>query len=174
MKYYTIQVKNNAEERFISLFQERNPALALALYFPRRVLPERRGGETAFRCAPVFPGYLFVGLNDEGKRVLAMEALRIIENFFRFLPTNGAAMPLSGRDLEIVLHFIKHDESAAGISRVYFDMNERIVVLSGALKGLEGRIIKVDRRKRRAKVKLDLYSTSFSVDLAFETIDRRR
>jgi transcriptional antiterminator NusG len=172
LKYYTIQVKNHFEERFISLFHERNPALALPLYFPRRIVPERRGGGTEYRCAPVFPGYLFAGIGDEEKRLLSMEALRVMENFFRFLPANSAAAPLSGRDLEIVLHFIKNDESAAGVSSVYFDTDERIVVVSGALKGLEGRIIKVDRRKGRAKIKLDLYGTSFRIDLAFETIDR--
>jgi transcriptional antiterminator NusG len=36
--------------------------------------------------------------------------------------------------------------------------------------GLEGRIIKVDKRKRRAKIMLDLYNDSFSIDLAFEVI----
>jgi transcriptional antiterminator NusG len=36
--------------------------------------------------------------------------------------------------------------------------------------GLEGSIIKVDKRKGRAKIKLDLYNDSFSIDLAFEVI----
>ncbi|MCL2557796.1 MAG: antitermination protein NusG, partial [Treponema sp.] len=39
------------------------------------------------------------------------------------------------------------------------------------LKGLEGRIIKVDKRKKRAKIRLDLYDESFAIDLAFEIID---
>jgi transcriptional antiterminator NusG len=53
---------------------------------------------------------------------------------------------------------------------VYFDRNSRIVVLEGPLMGLEGKIIKVDKRKGRAKIKLDLYDNSFSCDLAFEVI----
>jgi transcriptional antiterminator NusG len=36
--------------------------------------------------------------------------------------------------------------------------------------GLEGRIVKVDRRKGRAKIMLDLYNDSFSIDLGFEVI----
>jgi transcriptional antiterminator NusG len=36
--------------------------------------------------------------------------------------------------------------------------------------GLEGNIIKVDKRKGRAKIKLDLYDDSFSIDLGFELI----
>ena len=59
----------------------------------------------------------------------------------------------------------------AGKSRVYFNENSRIVVVDGPLLGLEGKIIKVDKRKGRAKIKLDLYDDSFSIDLAFETIE---
>jgi transcriptional antiterminator NusG len=44
------------------------------------------------------------------------------------------------------------------------------VVISGPLSGLEGRIIKADKRKGRAKVKLDLYGDSFCIDLAFEVL----
>jgi transcriptional antiterminator NusG len=77
---------------------------------------------------------------------------------------------LQDKDLEIVLHFIKMAGPVAGRSRVYFDENSRIVVADGPLLGLEGKIIKVDKRKGRAKIKLDLYDDSFSIDLAFEVI----
>jgi transcriptional antiterminator NusG len=53
---------------------------------------------------------------------------------------------------------------------VYFNENSRIVVVEGPLVGLEGRIIKVDKRKGRAKISLDLYNDSFAIDLAFEVI----
>jgi len=53
---------------------------------------------------------------------------------------------------------------------VYFNEDSRIVVVEGPLMGLEGRIVKVDRRKGRAKIMLDLYNDSFSIDLAFEVI----
>jgi transcriptional antiterminator NusG len=37
---------------------------------------------------------------------------------------------------------------------------------------MEGNIIKVDRRKGRAKVKLELYKDSFTVDFGFRDIQR--
>ncbi|MFW5689149.1 MAG: KOW motif-containing protein, partial [Spirochaetota bacterium] len=45
-----------------------------------------------------------------------------------------------------------------------------IEVKEGPLAGLEGRIVKVDRRKQRAKVRLDLYQESFLVDFGFELL----
>ena len=70
----------------------------------------------------------------------------------------------------MALHFIKKIGPVAGKSKVYFDENSRIVVTEGPLMGLEGKIVKVDKRKGRAKIKLDLYDDSFAIDLAFEVI----
>jgi transcriptional antiterminator NusG len=68
------------------------------------------------------------------------------------------------------MHFIREVGPVAGKSKVYFDDNSRIVVISGPLSGLEGRIVKADKRKGRAKIKLDLYGDSFFIDLAFEVL----
>ncbi|MDR3147356.1 MAG: antitermination protein NusG, partial [Treponema sp.] len=92
------------------------------------------------------------------------------DGFFRFLKSNQDISPMADRDLEVALHFIKNVGPVAGKSRVYFNEDSRIVVVEGPLMGLEGRIIKVDKRKRRAKIKLDLYNDSFSIDLGFEVI----
>ena len=51
-----------------------------------------------------------------------------------------------------------------------FDANQRIVVEKGPMKGLEGQIIKVDKRKKRARVRLDLYDSTFEIDFGFELL----
>src|SRR4030042_33612 len=55
-------------------------------------------------------------------------------------------------------------------SRARFDSERRIQVIDGPLKALEGRIVRVDRRKRRARVRLELYENSFLIDFGFEDI----
>jgi len=98
--------------------------------------------------------------------------LRTIRNctgFVRFLKTNQDIRPLEGEDLELVRHFLSFGEIVEQ-SKVTFDVNNRIVVQEGPLKGLEGRITKVDKRKGRAKVQLDMYDNSFRIDLGFEVL----
>lgn len=56
----------------------------------------------------------------------------------------------------------------SGLLMVHFDENERIVVDEGPLKGLEGSIIKVDRRKQRAKIQLDFHGSTYTLDLGFK------
>jgi transcriptional antiterminator NusG len=170
MNYYAIQVRTRAENKFIKLFKALHPHITLPVYFPQRRLDIRRKGKVTPSMSAVFPGYIFIEA-DSDENILAYQwEFRRTEGFYRFLRSNQEITPLADRDLELVLHFIKNAGPVAGKSRVYFNENSRIVVVEGPLAGLEGRIIKVDKRKGRAKVSLDLYNDSFAIDLAFEVI----
>ena len=151
------------------LFAGLHPEVRFPLHFPRRRIDIRRRGIMQQSTASVFPGYIFVEAEKED--IIAHQwAFRRTKDFYRFLKSNQDICPLGGRDLELVMHFIIRAGPIAGISRVYFNENARIVVTEGPLMGLEGKIIKVDKRKKRAKVKLSLYDDSFAIDLAFEVM----
>jgi len=169
MNYYAIQVKTRGEDKFIRLFNSLHPEAPFFLHFPRRRIDIRRKGSVRQSTAAVFPGYIFI--EAESEDIAAHQwAFRRTAGFYRFLKSNQDISPLADRDLELVLHFVKKAGPVAGISRVYFNENSRIVVIDGPLVGLEGRIIKVDKRKKRAKIKLNLYDDSFAIDLSFEVI----
>jgi transcriptional antiterminator NusG len=170
MKYYAIQVKTRAEEKYIKLFNALHPAIALKIYFPKRKIDIRRKGVLLQSTPAVFPGYIFVEIDEYDDILKYHWDFRRTEGFFRFLKSNQNIRALHNKDLEVVLHFIKNVGPLADKSKVYFDNNSRIVVTEGPLMGLEGKIIKVDKRKGRAKIKLDLYDESFAIDLAFEII----
>jgi transcriptional antiterminator NusG len=176
VNYYALQVKTRGEEKYIKLFRALHSGIALPLYFPQRQIDIRRRGKIIHSTAAIFPGYIFAELQPDDDIMKYQWIIRRTEGFYRFLRSNQDISALQGRDLELALHFIKKTGPIAGKSRVYFDENSRIVVTEGPLMGLEGKIIKVDKRKGRAKIKLDLYDDSFSVDLAFEvigTLERR-
>jgi transcriptional antiterminator NusG len=170
MQYYTIQVKTRNENTFIKLFKALNPGAGIEIYFLERKLNERKNGIVKSILSPIFPGYLFIEVDEDETIERYHWQLRKTDGFYRFLKSNQDIVPLAGKDLETVLHFLKKTGTVAGISRVHFDENSRIVIDEGPLKGLEGKIIKVDKRKGRAKIKLDIYGDSFAIDLAFEMI----
>ncbi|MDR1566870.1 MAG: antiterminator LoaP [Treponema sp.] len=171
MNYYALQVKTRGEEKYIKLFKALHPEITLPVYFPQRALDIRRRGKIIHTKAAVFPGYVFIELSRDDSILNYHWAFRRTEGFYRFLRSNQDIVPLADRDLEMVLHFIRQTGSVAGKSRVTFDENSKIVVIEGPLSGLEGKIIKVDKRKGRAKIKLDLYDDSFTIDLAFEVLE---
>ena len=73
----------------------------------------------------------------------------------------------------IIQHFLGLGPKI-GSSLVKFDENDRIVVVEGPLKGIEGNIIKVDRRKQRAKIRVAFGGSSHTMDLSFEDISKQR
>ena len=172
MNYYVIQVKTGGEEKYLKsarlALAHIDPEASPQLIWPRRRLKIRRQGKTKDVLAPIFPGYVF--LETESIETDVYWTLRRGIGFYKFLNSNRNIEALTGQDRELLLHFLRLGEVVEK-SKVYFDENKRIRVVEGALKGLEGCIVKVDRRKRRAKIRLALYDDSFLIDFGFEVIE---
>ncbi len=181
MSYFVIQVMTRSEDRFIRLAS--NALLVAAssdgepgaeelrpgrLFWPRRRLTIRKGGVNRLSLAPIFPGYVFY--EAEGLDSRAYWEMKRQTGFIRFLKDNSQIEPLAGTGLELLVHFISFGE-IVDKSQAYFDENQRIRITSGPLKGLEGRITKVDKRRGRAKVRLALYEEAFLIDFGFELLE---
>jgi len=169
MQYYTVHVLTSSEDDFARRLR---PLLGPErLIVPKKMMPIRRRGKTAQELSPVFTGYVFIeseGILDEPA---IYWTIRRTPGFIRFLRENSTPTPLSARDVLLLRHFISFGEYA-DTSKVTFDEDDRIIVLEGPLKGLEGHIIKVNRRKGRAKVLLDMYGEQFPIDLGFAVVER--
>jgi transcriptional antiterminator NusG len=168
MSFFALQIWTGTEGRFLSLAKQRAEEGRLRLLWPRRRLRIRRRGAWKDALAPIFPGYLFIQADtiDPGD----YHMLKGVPGFIRFLPSNTNFVPLEAKDQQLLLHFLAFGEIVEK-SRVYFDENRRIRVLAGPLKGLEGMIVRVDRRKGRAKVRLEMYDNSFEVDFGFDALE---
>lgn len=175
MNYYAMQVVTTQEGKFLrraAYYMETNGLAggeAGRLIVPRRALTIRKRGVVKNTESPIFPGYVFLETESMAPRMYWL--LKRIEGFCRFLKDNHNIEPLTGTDAELFLHFLSFGEVVER-SKVFFDEDNRIQVIDGPLKGLEGLIIKVDRRKCRAKVRLSLYDNSFPIDLGFDQIEQ--
>ncbi|MBN2551694.1 MAG: antiterminator LoaP [Spirochaetales bacterium] len=169
MAFFVIQVRTGKEKQYLQQADKVLRAPEQQLFWPRRALRIRRKGQWKDSVAAIFPGYLF--LQAEAIPPPLYWALKRIAGFLRYLKDNQHIEPLSARDREILLHFLSYGEIVQR-SRVYFDQDNRIRVVSGPLRGMEGRIVKVDRRKGRARVRLELYEDSFLIDFGFDSLEK--
>ncbi len=119
----------------------------------------------------MFASYIILQTTSEVDAV-TLEALKKIPGFYHFLNSNTDIVPLKGKDLDIIKHFLGLGPQI-GPSLVRFDEDDRIVVIEGPLKGFEGSIVKVDKRKQRAKITLDFGGSSHTIDLSFEDISKK-
>ncbi len=139
------------------------------IFIPRRKMKIRRGGRTLQEEYVLFPGYLF--FHCESVNQTLVQWCREIPEALRFLPDNREIQPLRPDERELLSRLLFQGE-IIGDSAVRFNTNNRIEVVRGPLKGFEGQIIKVNRRKGRAKVRLDMYDRSFEVDFSFFDIEK--
>lgn len=167
MSFFVVQVLTGTEAKFLRRARQCLPE-DTKIWWPRRALRIRHRGSWRNSDASIFPGYLF--LEADGIPPEVFGPLKRIPEFLRFLRSNRDIEPLGPRDQELLMHFISHGE-VVHRSTVTFDSDNRIRVIAGPLKGLEGRIVKVNRRKGRARVKLEMYENSFVIDFGFESIE---
>ncbi len=168
MSYFALQIWTGDEGRFLALAQKGAASSKARFLWPRRNLRIKRGGSWKDSLAPIFPGYVFVQTDDVDPGLYG--AIKTCPGFIRFLPSNENIAPLERGDQELLAHFLAFGE-LVDKSVVFFDENRKIRVVSGPLKGLEGRIVRVDRRKGRARVRLEMYADSFEIDFGFESLE---
>ena len=168
MTFFVLQVRTGKEPQFLKHAGNLLEAPGEQLHWPRRNLRIRRQGVSRNSVASIFPGYLF--LQAETVAPQLYWTLKRIPGFIRFLKDNQHIEPLNPRDREMLVHFLSYGDIVQR-SKVYFDQDKRIRVVSGPLKGIEGRIVKVDRRKGRARVRLELYEDSFLIDFGFDAME---
>jgi transcription termination/antitermination protein NusG len=168
MAFYALQVWTGSEERYLALAGRTLAYRDAQLRWPRRSLRIKKAGIWRESVAPIFPGYLFLQVDQIDADLYA--ALKRIPAFVRFLPSNDSMAPLDHADQDMLTHFLGFGEIVKK-SSAYFDENRRIRIIAGPLKSLEGMIVRVDRRKGRARVRLEMYEDSFEVDFGFESLD---
>lgn len=166
MTYYVIRVAPRREETFLRLSNKLIADEGVSVVFPRRKMEHLKQGKRVQAEVALFPGYVF--LRSEGELTPELYGrIKALPGFTHFLKQDGTLSEVRGRDLELLSHFLKFGEVTPK-SLVVFDENQRIQVLSGPMEGLEGQIVHVDRRKRRAKVQLTFDHGTFFVTLGFE------
>ncbi len=170
MEYFAIQVWTGKEDEFAERVGSAQRMDCTAIV-PKKSVHIRRRGKMRHEEKPLFPGYVFLVTDATELAALQRWILRTTTFFVRALPNTKEPRPVKEKDRRLLAHFMSFGK-VADISKVSFDADERIVVLEGPLKGLEGLIVKVDKRKCRAKIRLDMCENSFLVDLGFEIIDR--
>ena len=169
---YAMQVRTGKESQFAKRTTETELEGVKRIIFLQRRLNIRRGGKNILELAPVFPGYLFVETETDRLHDKAFLKIKTQPDFIRFLPSNTQYEKLTSKDLYIVKNFLQFG-TIAEPSDAYFDKDDRIVITAGSLKGLEGLIRSVDRRKRRVRLVTDFMGCQTAVDLSYNVIEKK-
>ncbi|WP_127530244.1 antiterminator LoaP [Paenibacillus kobensis] len=189
MGWYVLFVRNGSEDRVKSSLQRLFSGDLLRCVVPKKQISERKAGHIDLVERVLFPGYVFIQtqmnyatyyilqtnpyiyrlLNYCGRKDLihhhqdSDHPEEVEEQYFKQVPEE---------EISPILGLLDHDDVVEN-SKVYFE-NSRINVVSGPLTGKEGIVKKVDKRKRRAKVSLNLFGGERTIDLGIIVLEPDR
>ena len=162
-------VRSGGEEEFkkSALKNAQGYAVGLDFWFFKRKVKNGGKEKGVVIEKPLFPGYVFMSAENLDAYLFGKISSSL--NYYHFLRDDRNITPLAGRDLDYIQTLISSGETV-GISKASFDSNDRIVILSGPLKGFTGNIVRVNRRKQRVTVKIDLCGNISSFDLSYDLV----
>ena len=131
---------------------------------PRRSIQEKRGGKWTKRTLALLPGYVFVYGKLENSDLRKLKT----DNVYRLLKYDNELRELLGDDREYAL-WILRNHGDIGISRV-LDLGSEIRVVEGPLADCMGKIVRLDKHKRRATVEFEFDGKVRTVTLAAEVV----
>ena len=101
---------------------------------------------------------------------LIMKAIRRVPGVIRILGNKKSPQEVPPEEMKVIFSLMQ-EQDIIPPSQAFF-VNERIKIVGGPLCGMEGKIVSVDKRKKRVKIKLPFFNTYKEVYLSFELIEK--
>ena len=131
---------------------------------PEKIARRRTGGQFVEETVILFPGYIFFQANGG----FDIHSLSEYSDVIRVLTNSCGEWPLQGADKEFAQWLFQND-GCFGLSQAFY-VGDRIRIISGPLKDLEGQIKKVNRRFQSGLVVLRFGARDMNVWLNFSIV----
>lgn len=166
MNWYALFVTTGKEEYVVDWLKTYFPKSEVTTLIPKRKLYERRQGKVYQVLKKMFPGYVLLNMEIDKK---IYYILKKIPNLIRILSSGDYYTRIPLEEIANLRRLLGNTD-VVDCSQVYLK-NSRVLVKSGPLKGREGLIKAVDRRKFRAKIELQFMGLPKEIDVGIEVLD---
>ena len=163
MAYACVYCRTGGEEQLVRDLKAGFPDVTAMN--PTKLRYRRINGKPVAEKVALFPGYIFLRLPGD----YSTHRLKLGGLLYKILRDSDNDWRLSGADRAFAEKLFDTD-GVLGFSKAFYE-GDRIHVVDGPLKALEGNIIRVNHRKRTAQVQLNIQGMDMSVWLGFELMD---
>ena len=147
--------EDNVKERIEYRLKEK-----FAVFVPKRRLKERKSGIWYEKVRTMFPGYVLV---KGDMTVNDYYEFKEIPGVLNMLKSETRVLKIRNNEVEIISKLKKKGETL-GFSKAFIE-KDRVEILDGPLKSMEGLIVSINKRKSRAKVKINFMNEQRTIDL---------
>lgn len=166
--WYVIQVMRGREEAMASLISRVVPKSVLEeCFYPQYATEMKVRGAWVPVQKPLFPGYL-IGITGD-PATLERHLLKMNE-FARVLSQGDVFVPLAKEEVALIGGFTRPGDRVVPMSLGFKD-GDRVIVTQGPLKGHEGLITDINRRKSTAYLSIDLCGRKVSVRMGLGVLN---
>ncbi len=166
--WYVIQVISGKEEATLNMIKKYGAQKYIKECFSPRYERRRKYlGQWHQEKAILFPGYIFVISNQVEE---LYQALKKIPELTKLLGVGEKWTAMTKEDVEIV-ELLSGKERVVKFSEGYI-AGEKVVVVKGPLKGMEGTIRKVDRHKRKAYLEIPMFGRVLNAQVGLEIVEK--
>ncbi len=166
INWYVIQTIVNKEKSIKNRIDKLKIDNLITL-LPLRKLCIKRKGKFSWELKNLFPGYFFINKKLESIDVKKISKLngvvKILQNY-----KNPTIVPVE--DMKLILSLLDNNAHIPE-SKVFYE-NDRVIIKAGPLMNMEGRIIAVDKRKKRITIRLPFFNTIKDIQFSFELIEK--
>lgn len=164
-RWYALFVLTGQEEKVKKRLEYIFEDERLKFIVPKRKLKERKAGKWEEKVRPLFTGYIlvngYIGAKEYG-------LLTGVPGLLKVLKDGYDPFEIPEAEIAVINKLICNGE-IIDQSRV-FEKLGKIVIVDGPLLGLEGLIESINKRKGRAKVRLNFAGESRLIDLSIHVI----
>lgn len=165
MNVYCVFCKSGTEDSVSEQIATLMPQIEVLI--PVRTIQEKKQGNWTERKQQLIPGYIFLYIEDE----VTFQNIKMLSNVFNVLKYSDNTRELKGADYQYAMWLYRYFGNISTSTIITEGSN--IKVIDGPLKDGIGKIIKLDRHKRRAWVEIEFLGTKRIVSLSIEDITSR-
>lgn len=165
-KWYVIFTRAGHEQNVRKLIEQSFSKEEIKLLVPKRKIIERKKGQRVEKIKLLFPGYVFIHTNMSDE---VYYRIRNVLDFAVFLKDGFRPAHVKEDDMRVILSLTGYSD-LIGFSKG-INIGGRVKIIDGPLKGYEGLIESIDKRKGRAKVRLKVAGDLKVVDLGIYIVE---
>lgn len=183
MDWYAMFVKTGKEDLVQKMFRKQFDESVVRAIVPKRKLQEKKQGQAYEVYKKLFPGYVLLNTQMDSKRYYEFKRIPITHKLLNkysykdhiqnYKENDGdletySFSKIDDEEISLILELIGDSETIE-TSTIYIK-SAKVTVCDGPLKGREGIIKKIDRRKKRARIELDFKGNKMGFDVCIQVL----
>ena len=164
-KSYGCLFVKSGDEQAVAIMLEKQFA-GIEAHAITQIKHQSKNGIRSHSSVIMVPGYVIFQAQSD----LQVSRLLSVASAYRILKYSDDDWHLKNNDLAFA-QWVFQNQGEIGVSVVFME-SDRILVIEGPLKAVQGQILRIDKRNRNALVSLGMNRQVFKVWLAFEWMDK--